>query len=176
MSAVLCVSLALVVAGVSAVPLSRPETRPVRFTAPRGALLPDPRERVAEVEVWEHAAAVARWEASERRKAERLAAAERARERPQVARSARSRSAAPETAGGVWAALRACENGGSYTSAPGDRYRGAYQFSPSTWASVGGSGDPADAPPAEQDARARQLQARSGFGQWPSCARKLGLI
>lgn len=88
-------------------------------------------------------------------------------------RGARVRTGA--VAGGVWAALRACESNG-YGDKRNPRYRGAYQFSYATWASVGGTGDPADAPPDVQDALAQKLQARSGFGQWPRCARKLGLI
>lgn len=75
----------------------------------------------------------------------------------------------------VWAALGRCENGGRLTSDPGDRYRGLFQFSPATWRSVGGTGDPADAPYEEQLALAKKLQARSGWGQWPRCSRKLGL-
>lgn len=72
-----------------------------------------------------------------------------------------------------WAKLRFCENGGRYTSKPGDQYRGAYQFDRSTWSSVGGSGDPADAPAAEQDARARILYADRGWHPWPVCGRWL---
>lgn len=67
-------------------------------------------------------------------------------------------------------AIAACESGGnpSAVSATG-AYRGKYQFSPSTWAAVGGSGDPAAAPEAEQDRRAAILYAQSGPGQWPVC-------
>ena len=72
-----------------------------------------------------------------------------------------------------WARLRFCENGGRYTSDPGDRYRGAYQFDFSTWSSVGGSGDPADAPAAEQDARAKRLYQQRGWRPWPVCGRNL---
>ena len=78
------------------------------------------------------------------------------------------------TSGDVWAALRACESNG-YGDKRNPRYRGAYQFSWATWASVGGTGDPADAPPEEQDRRAQMLQARSGWGQWPRCSKRLGL-
>lgn len=63
-----------------------------------------------------------------------------------------------------------CESGGDPTAvSPGGKYRGKYQFSPSTWAGVGGTGDPAAAPEAEQDRRAAMLMARSGPGQWPVC-------
>lgn len=79
------------------------------------------------------------------------------------------------TNGDVWAALRQCESGGNYANKNNPTYRGAYQFSFGTWAAMGGSGDPADASPAEQDLRARILQERSGWGQWPACSAKLGL-
>jgi hypothetical protein len=49
-------------------------------------------------------------------------------------------------------------------------YRGKYQFDYGTWASVGGSGDPAAAPEAEQDYRAALLYAEAGSGHWPNCA------
>ena len=73
-----------------------------------------------------------------------------------------------------WAQLRQCESGGNYQaiSASG-RYRGAYQFDYSTWQSVGGAGDPAAAPPSEQDARAQMLYARRGSSPWPVCGRYL---
>jgi uncharacterized protein YabE (DUF348 family) len=66
-----------------------------------------------------------------------------------------------------WAALAKCESGGrpDAVSASGT-YRGLYQFSRSTWASVGGSGDPAAASAEEQTMRAQMLYARSGAGQW----------
>lgn len=73
-----------------------------------------------------------------------------------------------------WAALRRCESSGRYDIV--DRsgtYRGAYQFDRPTWASVGGTGDPAAAPPAEQDFRARLLYARRGPQPWPVCGRFL---
>jgi len=71
-------------------------------------------------------------------------------------------------AGGNLAAIRACESGGDYGSTDG-QYRGAYQFDSQTWASVGGTGDPAAASPAEQDSRALQLQAQRGSNPWPNC-------
>ena len=73
-----------------------------------------------------------------------------------------------------WEALRFCESTHDYTavSASG-AYRGAYQFDFKTWETVGGSGDPAVAPPDEQDARARELYARRGDQPWPLCGRFL---
>lgn len=61
-----------------------------------------------------------------------------------------------------------CESNG-YADRRNPTYRGRYQFDRSTWASVGGSGDPADASPAEQDERARSLYARDGASPWPRC-------
>ena len=67
-------------------------------------------------------------------------------------------------------AIAACESGGNPTAVSANgTYRGKYQFSYATWAAVGGSGDPADAPEAEQDYRATLLYGRSGPGQWPVC-------
>ena len=42
-----------------------------------------------------------------------------------------------------------------------------------TWGTVGGEGNPADAHPAEQDARARLLFAQRGRQPWPICGRYL---
>lgn len=73
-----------------------------------------------------------------------------------------------------WAALARCESGGRVgaVSANG-MYYGLYQFSLSTWASVGGSGRPSDASASEQTMRAQRLHARSGAGQWPTCGKYL---
>jgi len=78
--------------------------------------------------------------------------------------------------GGVWAALRQCESGGNYSDNTGNGYYGAYQFSLATWHGIGYPGVPSNAPPAVQDRAAQQLQARSGWGQWPACSRRLGLL
>lgn len=67
-------------------------------------------------------------------------------------------------------AIAACESGGNPQAiGGGGTYRGKYQFTYETWSAVGGSGDPAAAPEAEQDRRAAMLLARSGTGQWPVC-------
>ena len=66
-------------------------------------------------------------------------------------------------------AIAACESGGDPRAiGGGGAYRGKYQFSYSTWAAVGGSGDPAAAPETEQDRRAAMLYARSGPGSGQS--------
>jgi hypothetical protein len=70
------------------------------------------------------------------------------------------------------AAIAACESGGDPRAiGGGGLYRGKYQFDYGTWASVGGSGDPAAAPEAEQDMRAALLYARAGAAPWPVCGR-----
>ena len=51
----------------------------------------------------------------------------------------------------------------------GGAYRGMYQFSVSTWAVVGGSGDPVSASRWEQTWRAWLLLSRHGSGHWPVC-------
>ncbi len=67
-------------------------------------------------------------------------------------------------------AIAACESGGNPRAvSPGGTYRGLYQFDPGTWASVGGSGDPASATPAQQTYRAALLYSRSGSNPWPVC-------
>lgn len=66
--------------------------------------------------------------------------------------------------------IASCESGGDprIVSSSG-LYHGKYQFSLETWASVGGTGSPAEAPEIEQDYRAALLYERSGPGQWPVC-------
>jgi len=72
--------------------------------------------------------------------------------------------------GGALQAIAACESGGDPGAVSADgRYRGEYQFDAQTWQSVGGTGDPAAAPEAEQDARAQALMAQRGSSPWPTC-------
>lgn len=114
-----------------------------------------------------------------RRKARERARAQRARaERARAARAARagrSTAGAAATGGsgatpGHLQAIAACESGGNPRAVGGGgAYRGKYQFDYGTWASVGGTGDPAAAPEAEQDRRAAMLYARRGSAPWPTC-------
>lgn len=68
--------------------------------------------------------------------------------------------------------IASCESGGNPAAVDASgTYRGKYQFDYGTWASVGGSGDPAAASEAEQDMRAAMLYARSGSSPWPVCGR-----
>jgi hypothetical protein len=69
-------------------------------------------------------------------------------------------------------AIAMCESHGNPRAiSAGGTYRGKYQFDFSTWASVGGSGDPAAASETEQDRRAAMLYRRAGAGRWPVCGR-----
>jgi hypothetical protein len=103
--------------------------------------------------------------------AHRIQAARRARKR----REQRERREAFATlpggvSQGTLDAIGACESGGDPTAVSSDgTYRGKYQFDYGTWASVGGSGDPAAAPEQEQDYRAALLYAQSGSSPWPIC-------
>ncbi|KJF18207.1 MULTISPECIES: transglycosylase family protein [Acidithrix] len=72
------------------------------------------------------------------------------------------------------AALRRCESGGNYQDNTGNGYFGAYQFSISTWHSLGFPGIPSDASPATQD-QAASILARNGWYSWPECSLVLGL-
>lgn len=80
------------------------------------------------------------------------------------------------TSGGIWGRLRMCEAGGLYSANTGNGFYGAYQFTLSSWRAVGGNGYPHNATPTEQDRRARALKELQGWGAWPACARKLGLL
>ncbi|HLI43391.1 MAG TPA: transglycosylase family protein, partial [Acidimicrobiales bacterium] len=81
----------------------------------------------------------------------------------------------PAPSGGIWYELRVCESGDNYSADTGNGYYGAYQFSLSTWYGLGFTGLPSQAPPAVQDRAAQELQASSGWAQWPECAAELGL-
>jgi len=73
---------------------------------------------------------------------------------------------------GVLRSIAACESHGNPRAiSAGGTYRGKYQFSYSTWASVGGKGDPAAASETEQDRRAAILYRTGGPGHWPVCGR-----
>lgn len=72
----------------------------------------------------------------------------------------------------VLESIARCESHGDPRAiSSGGTYRGKYQFSFSTWASVGGKGDPAAASETEQDRRAAILYRTGGPGHWPVCGR-----
>jgi hypothetical protein len=92
-------------------------------------------------------------------------------------RIARIRAQLRAREAGITPAVRAlleriafCESKGNPRAiGGGGSFRGKYQFSYGTWRAVGGSGDPAAAPEAEQDVRAAMLLKRSGSSPWPVC-------
>jgi hypothetical protein len=103
----------------------------------------------------------------ERKKELRAKARKRARARAANAPAGAGAGASPQLQ-----AIAACESGGNPSAiGGGGAFRGKYQFDYGTWASVGGSGDPAAAPESEQDMRAAMLLARSGTSPWPVCGR-----
>ena len=80
-------------------------------------------------------------------------------------------SADPAT---VLAQIAECESGGDITARSADgRYRGKYQFSRATWEALGGTGDPAEADEATQDALALKLYQERGLAPWPACSAKV---
>jgi Transglycosylase-like domain len=88
----------------------------------------------------------------------------------EIRRKRAARQAAAPAASPALEAIAACESGGNPSAiGGGGAFRGKYQFDYGTWASVGGSGDPAAAPEGEQDKRAAMLMQRSGSSPWPVC-------
>lgn len=87
-----------------------------------------------------------------------------------VASPAPEPTAAPAGAAEHLERIAQCESGGNprAVSASG-LYRGKYQFAIATWQGLGGVGDPAAAPEAEQDRLALLLYSRSGPAPWPVC-------
>lgn len=81
----------------------------------------------------------------------------------------------------IWDQLAFCESGGRWDINTGNGYYGGLQFSAPTW-NTASKAVGLDIPYAhlatreEQIMAATWLQAKSGWGQWPACSRKLGLI
>lgn len=134
---------------------------PAALAATHGASVPAGRTELLTAKLAERHSL--RHEAARRRAGERRARKRRERER-------RGAGAAKVAVPPQLQAIARCESGGDPQAVGGGgQFRGKYQFTVSTWAAVGGSGDPAAAPEAEQDRRAAMLYARSGPGQWPVC-------
>lgn len=75
----------------------------------------------------------------------------------------------------AWEALAQCESGGNWSINTGNGYYGGLQFSLSSWAAAGGTGNPAAASKAEQIRVAENLLQMQGWGAWPSCSARLNL-
>jgi hypothetical protein len=93
------------------------------------------------------------------------------RELRSARRAERRRATRAVSASPTLEAIAACESGGNPGADTGNGFYGKYQFTLSTWASVGGSGNPAAAGEAEQNRRAALLYAREGAAPWPVCGR-----
>ncbi len=77
---------------------------------------------------------------------------------------------------GEWDQVAACESGGNWAINTGNGYHGGLQFSPSTWASNGGTQYASTAYSATKDqqiAIAENVLATQGRGAWPVCGRGL---
>ena len=86
--------------------------------------------------------------------------------------TATTTAAAPTTSyssGAVSSSTVACESGGDYSAVNPAGYYGAYQFDQGTWDAYAPSGyqgvNPAEAPPAVQDATAASVP----YDAWPNC-------
>lgn len=107
------------------------------------------------------------------------AARSRTRSAPAPVKTSKASSSSTHTApptvvdDDIWAALARCESG--MRNDTGDPFWGYFQFSLATWRGIGMSGLPSDHNYGTQLAAAQRLQARSGWGQWPRCSRRLGL-
>ncbi len=80
----------------------------------------------------------------------------------------------------VWDRLARCESGGDWAIDTGNGYFGGLQFDVTTWDGFGGR---AFAPQADGATREQQIavatrvrDSRGGYGSWPACAAKLGLL
>jgi hypothetical protein len=85
----------------------------------------------------------------------------------------------PVASGSVWDQLAQCEAGGNWAINTGNGYHGGLQFHPQTWLGHGG-GEFAPyaylATREQQIVVAERVLASQGWGAWPGCARKLGLL
>lgn len=175
----LALALALVVAGVlvaAATTAEAPGGPPASAQGPEGGSTSDrPRGR--------HGARERPWRTKSRRERHRRCITRprpgprwcpsewRARARARaVSREALRRRAVVGPLRGTLERIASCESGGRpWAVDPSGTYRGKYQFDLGTWQSVGGSGDPAAAPEAEQDYRAALLYRERGPQPWPVC-------
>ena len=96
----------------------------------------------------------------------------------ELARASRTRAvpavATTPIGADVWTRLARCESNGNPRAVGGrGRFFGAFQFTLQTWHGMGMTGNPIDYSYAEQLAVAQRLQARSGWRNWPVCARRV---
>jgi hypothetical protein len=100
----------------------------------------------------------------------------RAFDRHQAAmHAARMRPPAPAGWSWPWSCIAHYESGGNPAENTGNGFYGGLQFTMSTWLAYGGSGNPAAASIAEQEAVAQRVLAAQGWGAWPNTSRMCGL-
>ena len=94
----------------------------------------------------------------------------RAAQQQEASAAAAQEEVAEAVDNGDWAipeGIVMCESGGNYDAVNSSSGAGgAYQILPSTWDLYGGSGNPEDASPSQQDEIASQIWADSGGGAW----------
>jgi hypothetical protein len=73
-----------------------------------------------------------------------------------------------------WDAVAQCESGGNWSTNTGNGFYGGLQFSPATWSSNGGVGNPAHASREEQIRVAENVLASQGIDAWPKCGSQGG--
>ena len=78
---------------------------------------------------------------------------------------------------GVWACIAQHESGGNAHIDTGNGFYGGLQFTLGTWYANGGTGNPANASAAEQQAIANNVVRNSGgsYGAWPNTSRMCGV-
>jgi hypothetical protein len=80
----------------------------------------------------------------------------------------------PDDVAAIMAQIAQCESGGDPTAtSKSGTYRGKYQFTQETWESLGGTGDPAEAPENVQDVYAAALYNERGLDPWPACSAQI---
>lgn len=90
---------------------------------------------------------------------------------------AASPPAAPATpAYDIWDRMADCEAHGNWTANTGNGFYGGLQFTLDSWRRAGGTGRPDYASRATQIAVADHWRALVGWGAWPYCSRRLGLL
>ena len=81
-----------------------------------------------------------------------------------------------ESGSTIWDALAKCESGGNWHINTGNGFYGGIQFTLQSWHAMGGTGRPDQASRSEQILRAQKLQAVQGWGAWPVCSQKIGVL
>lgn len=143
----------------------------VALAAVPAATQPDPGDTLTSAPALADAAALATpTQNVERRLRAQAAQRLRAAVRTALHKQERSQAASAQNVAvpAVLQTIAQCESSGNPSARSGP-YGGLFQFDQQTWESVGGTGDPAAASPAEQMQRAAMLYAQRGTQAWPVC-------